>query len=102
LGLTAIAHRPPRKVSVGQRQRAAIARALVTRPPLLLADEPTASLDRDTAEEVMALLTHAARERGAALVLVTHDPDLAQRHGLALVGCQPTGPGRSTVEALAG
>lgn len=95
LGITALASRMPRHVSVGQRQRAAIARALVGDPPILLADEPTASLDADTAETVMALLVAAARGRGAALVMVTHDPALARRHGLRIATCGAAGPGLS-------
>lgn len=95
LGIEHLAGRMPRRVSVGERQRVAIARALVHRPPVVLADEPTAALDRDRAAAVMALLTGVARERSAALVVVTHDAELARRHGLTLLACEGAGPGLS-------
>jgi putative ABC transport system ATP-binding protein len=63
----------PRSLSGGQKQRAAIARALVTNPKLVLADEPTASLDSHNGREVVRLIQHFATDKGCAVLLVTHD-----------------------------
>ena len=67
----------PGELSGGELQRAAIARALVARPQVILADEPTGNLDSATSEAVLALLTEQVVESGAALVMVTHDRDVA-------------------------
>jgi putative ABC transport system ATP-binding protein len=77
VGLADAADKLPDQLSGGQQQRVAIARALCARPAAVLADEPTGSLDSATAEAVTRLLLAAAAERGAAVVLVTHDPVVA-------------------------
>lgn len=82
VGLAEHLHKLPHDLSGGQKQRVAIARALAARPRLLLADEPTAALDRTTGREVVDLLKRLAREEGCSVLMVTHDPrilDVADR-----------------------
>ncbi len=79
VGLAAHAHKRPNELSGGQQQRVAIARALLTRPPLVLADEPTGNLDTHSADDVFALLRRFNHAFGCAVLVVTHDPRLAQR-----------------------
>jgi putative ABC transport system ATP-binding protein len=69
----------PGQLSGGEQQRTALARAIVARPKLLLADEPTGNLDGVTGEQVVELLFRLAREGGQTLLLITHDPELAAR-----------------------
>jgi len=78
VGMTHRAHHRPNKLSGGERQRIGIARALMTRPRLLLVDEPTAALDRSRSQEVVALLAQETHEHGVATVMVTHDHDVLQ------------------------
>ncbi|WP_263573570.1 ABC transporter ATP-binding protein [Roseateles oligotrophus] len=79
LGLRGLGERLPHRLSVGQAQRVALARALMRRPQFLLADEPTANLDDDSAAQVLELLQRAAAEQSATLVLATHDRRIAER-----------------------
>ncbi|MFE6623943.1 ABC transporter ATP-binding protein [Streptomyces sp. NPDC057740] len=77
LGLDGLEGRRPGQLSGGQAQRVAIARALAVEPDVVFADEPTGALDQRTSDEVVRLLTSVTRASGAALVMVTHDADVA-------------------------
>jgi putative ABC transport system ATP-binding protein len=79
LGVATEAHRFPDQVSGGQRQRAALAMVFAMHPAIILADEPTGSLDRQTAEDVADRLFEVQRNTGCALILATHDQALATR-----------------------
>ncbi len=82
VGLTGRKDHFPGQLSGGERQRIALARALMNQPPLILADEPTGSLDEKNSRVVEDLLFQLTEEAGTTLILVTHDPDLAERGGL--------------------
>jgi putative ABC transport system ATP-binding protein len=84
LGLDGLERRRPGQLSGGQAQRVAIARALAVEPDVVFADEPTGALDQTTSTEVVRLLTSVTREQGAALVMVTHDADVAAHCGRIL------------------
>jgi len=82
VGLADRAHYFPAQLSGGQKQRVAIARALVAEPKLILADEPTAALDRDSGRAAVDLMSQLAKQKGAAILMVTHDTrilDIADR-----------------------
>ncbi len=84
LSLVNLAHRLghyPGQLSGGEQQRVAIARAIVTDPAILVADEPTGDLDRNSAEEVLSLLGRLNSEMGKTVIMVTHDPRAASRAG---------------------
>lgn len=76
VGLSQRKRHYPRQLSTGQQQRVAVARALAKRPKLVLADEPTGNLDRKNAQESLKLIRETCRETGAALLLVSHDPEV--------------------------
>ena len=76
VGLSERLHYYPRQLSSGQQQRVAVARALANRPKLVLADEPTGNLDRRNSNESLQLIRETCRENGAALLLVSHDPEV--------------------------
>ena len=80
LGLTGLMGLYPDALSLGQRQRGTIARALAHRPALVVADEPTASLDPNTADEAMGLIVEAARDGGSAVLISSHDLPLVEHH----------------------
>jgi putative ABC transport system ATP-binding protein len=77
VGMAAFAHRKPNQLSGGQQQRVAIARALVTNPDVILADEPTGSLDSTTGKEVIDLLLQLNKEENRTIILVTHDKEIS-------------------------
>ena len=76
VGLSGKAHRLPSQISGGEKERVAVARAIVNEPPVLLADEPTGNLDTKTSHDVMELL-HGLNDEGMTIVMVTHSPDCA-------------------------
>lgn len=86
VGLTHKAHKMPHQLSGGEQQRVAIARSLLNRPPLIIADEPTGNLDNETADGIMRLLTGINKEDGTAIVMVTHNRGIFEKyHGRVFV-----------------
>ena len=81
VGLGAMSLKRPGHLSGGEKQRVAIARALFNRPKILLADEPTGALDTESGKRVMGLFEALNREEGVTIVVVTHDPEVAERCG---------------------
>ena len=79
LGIAGKLHSRPAQLSGGQQQRVAIARALIAKPRIVFADEPTGNLDTRTGEDTMRLLMECAAEFGQTLIVVTHNPEIAQK-----------------------
>ena len=104
LGLTDRLHHRPHELSGGQQQRVAVARALVSNPDVVVADEPTGNLDSASGEEVLGLLRASVDDYGQTVVMVTHDPRAAARadHVLLLADGRPAGQlDHPTAEAVA-
>ena len=80
VGMETKAHKMPHQLSGGEQQRIAIARALLNEPEVILADEPTGNLDNETADGIMRLLTRINRERGTAIVMVTHNRGIFEKY----------------------
>ncbi|WP_324824667.1 ABC transporter ATP-binding protein [Sinanaerobacter sp. ZZT-01] len=78
VGIGERADHMPNEISGGQKQRVAIARALATRPPIILADEPTGNLDSKSSVEIMDIFTDLNRNEGNTVIIVTHEPDIAE------------------------
>ena len=80
VGMETKAHKMPHQLSGGEQQRIAIARAILNDPELILADEPTGNLDEETAESILQLLRRINRERGTAIIMVTHNRSICERY----------------------
>jgi putative ABC transport system ATP-binding protein len=85
VGLSGREHHHPNKLSGGEQQRVAIARSLITQPSIILADEPTGNLDTKNTAEIMELFTGLNRDTGITIILVTHEPDVAEYTGRKVV-----------------
>ena len=88
VGMTTKAHRWPHELSGGEQQRIAIARALLNRPDVILADEPTGNLDPETADGILQLLSRINRERGTAIIMVTHNPRVYEQYPGRIFVCE--------------
>ncbi len=102
LDISHLLHKKPLQMSVGERQRFAIARALVHGPKLVLADEPVASLDPLNAKIVLELFTKLAKEQGISVVMVSHAPDSVKNMGFRLVSTNIQREGAETISCING
>ncbi|MFT7462986.1 MAG: putative ABC transport system ATP-binding protein [Pseudohongiellaceae bacterium] len=102
VGLSKRGHHYPSQLSGGEQQRVALARAFASRPPILLADEPTGNLDSETGERVLQLLLDLRAEANTALVIVTHDPAVARRasRSVHLAGGRVVSDGQDELASL--
>lgn len=101
LGLEGVAGMRPAALSIGQRQRVAVARALAHRPDFVIADEPTGALDPETADKVLELLLDIARARNCGVILSSHDLDRIGRFAIPRLGLRTAaGPGGAVVSRL--
>ena len=101
VGLKSKAHKMPHEMSGGEQQRVDIARALLNRPKLILADEPTGNLDPDTADEIMQLLFNICRDYQTAVVMATHDYTLIQKNPARVVRVENGGVKEITAAGMA-
>ena len=88
VGMERKAHKMPHQLSGGEQQRIAIARALLNEPQVIIADEPTGNLDEETADGIMKLLTGINREKGTAIVMVTHNRQIFEKYPGRVMLCQ--------------
>jgi len=102
LGLADVATLMPGALSIGQRQRTAIARSLAHRPPFVIADEPTAALDPDTADRVLELLLEMAKGQGSGVILSSHDVDRIDRFGIPRMALKIGASGNEVTARLEG
>ena len=88
VGMERKAHKMPHQLSGGEQQRIAIARALLNEPDVIIADEPTGNLDNETADGIMRLLTSINKEKGTAIVMVTHNRQIFEKYRGRVMVCQ--------------
>ena len=88
VGMERKAHKMPHQLSGGEQQRIAIARSLLNDPSVIIADEPTGNLDNETADGIMKLLTHINKEKGTAIVMVTHNRQIFEKYPGRVMVCR--------------
>ena len=88
VGMGRKAHKMPHQLSGGEQQRIAIARSLLNDPKVIIADEPTGNLDNETADGIMRLLTEINREKGTAIVMVTHNRQIFEKYPGRVMVCK--------------